>query len=449
MKDMQKMNMKNGALLGICVGAAALIAAACGTTENNTNPGPTASTTGLVTTTGVVPTGSTTGPAPVGPTGPTGGTTGPAPTSSATGGTGPTGPVAPPPSTCTNVDYEVGNDAFTTANLSGVRSVYGYGDDTTSLCKTAEDPVAPGAVCVEGNALDAGTEFTNWGAGIGLLLAETDEAGVVVAPWDATALGIVGMRFTVAGFEGTRPVRVGITQVNDPAITTPADNYEANGFLWGGSSPDSIANGVINIAFADFTLPSWSATNLERGLGADLPEGGDVLDPAKIHSVQLQVASDPGDDPEKYKFCVSGVEWLDAAGNPVTVTIPEPNDTGGDTSGDTGSGGDTSAPAGSGSGDTSAPASSGEDTSGPATLDFATQIQPIITAKCGSANAGCHMNARPPTLPSFGAGEPDATAAAAMKAAISPGAQPSMPPAGQTALTDDERALLIQWADSK
>lgn len=378
MKDMQKMNKKTGVLLGISIGASALIAAACSGDSKSNNPPvitqPTTTTSGTDTTAPPVPPGTDTATPPAPTT--------PAPTTPGT--VPPTTPPAAEPSACTSVDYEAGNDAFTSASLSGTRSVYGYGDNTTSLCKTADDPVAPGAVCVEGNAVPAGTDFATWGAGIGLLLAATDANGEVISAWDAAALNIAAVRFTAAGLEGTRKVRIGITQVDDPAITETSKNYGANGFLSGGTSAKPLIAGVNEIPLANFKLPSWAKTAIEEGLGAALPEGGDTLDPSKIHSMQLQVANNPNDDEEKYKFCISNLEWLDAAGNVVQVVVEDP---GVDTGSDTGAV-DSSAPAPSGSagGDSSAPP---DDTAEPVTF---ASVSAIFSAKCVTCHGGGAMN---------------------------------------------------------
>lgn len=443
MKDMQKMNNKTGVLLGFSVGAAALVAAAC-SSEPNTNtpitPQPTASTTGTTTTT--TPT----------TTSPTSNTVTPTSSSSTSTNTTTTAP-AEVPSECTETTYANGNIGNDNAAFSAVRSIYVYGDGVTSAC--TDDTTTVGTVCVEGNAVasdggDAATsdDYKNWGAGIGLQLAETDGDGVLVAAWDATTAGaapITQLRFTVSNLTASRPLRVQISNIDDPAITTAADNYQANGFMYGGSATTKAKEGVNTIPLTDFELPDWAVTNIERGLGTALPEGGEILDPTKIHSLQFQIANNPKDDPEMYKFCLSQVEWLDAAGNVVAVTVVEPpgdtgSDTGSDTSGAVSGGSDTSAPAGSsGGGDSSAPAdSSGADT-GAAAVDYATDVQPLFTANCTSCHSGGALNLTT---------EPNAQQAAEIVTLIKSTDANTRMPKGMPALEAGEIATIEAWANS-
>lgn len=438
MKNMQKMNTTKGALLGLSVGAAALIAAACSGDKTNTTTVPGATTTAP--TAVVPPVGATT-------TGPVGATTGPvgATTSGATGATttGATGAVPPPVSTCTTVDA-FDNDAIATAAFPGVAAYYGYGDGKTSLCPTAA--TVANTLCIEGNAVSSKGETNDYeffGAGVGLQMA-----GSATAAWDAAAVGVVGVKFTTSGVAG-RKVRVQMSQINDPADATK--EYDKNSFVWGGSKYSSKelkagGDGEQTLLFAEVGLPEWSATAL--GLEEDA-----LIDPTKIASLAFQVVNGPADDTEIYTFCISNLQWIDAAGAPVAVVPPE---TGTDTGGT-----DTGASAGSGTGtdtgvsggsDTSAPATSasgGSDTSAPAAIDFTADIQPIFTAKC--AATGCHAAARGMgmSFPSLAAGEPDAAAAAEIKTWINGGGEVPMPPSTSTQLTDDEKAAIIAWADSK
>lgn len=436
MKNMQKMNTRTGVLLGMSVGAA-LLAAACGEkAENNTPITPATPSTVApvtpVTTPPVTPTTPSVTP-PVTPTTP--GTT------TDTGATTTTPAVEM--STCTTTTYADGNVGNDNANFSATRSIYVYGDGTTSAC--TDDATTVGTLCVEGNATDAMTDYKNWGAGIGLQLAETDTAGAVVTPWNATALGITQLRFTASNLAG-RKLRVQISRVDDPAITDSTLNYQANGFLWGGSTPKTAADGVNTIDLTLFKLPSWAKDKIEMGLGSALPDGADVLDPSALHSLQFQVASDPGDATEKYSFCLSQVEWLDAAGAVVPVTVTETGSTG-DTGGssDTGavdtSGGSDTAPVSSGGSDTSAPATSGEDTGGGA------EVYAIFQAKCAQGGT-CHGDAGAQTN-KYGSATLATSQAAAdgNKATVATRvAAGTMPPAGATALTQEEKDAVAAWA---
>lgn len=438
MKDMQKMNTRTGVLLGISVGAAALLAAACGEKANNSNTPITPAQPTTVTPSTTVPSVTP----PVTPTTP--GVTPPVtPPTGSTTDTGATTPPAAEMSTCTTTTYADGNVGNDNANFSATRSIYVYGDGTTSAC--TDDATTVGTLCVEGNATDAMSDYKNWGAGIGLQLAETDSTGAVVMPWNAAALGITQLRFTASNLAG-RKLRVQISRVDDPAIADAANNYQSNGFLWGGSSPKTAADGVNTIDLTLFKLPSWAKEKIETGLGAALADGADVLEASALHSLQFQVASDPGDATEKYSFCLSGVEWLDAAGAVVPVTVTETGSTGETGGSDTGavdtasSGGSDSAPVSSAGSDSSAPVSSGEDTGG------AVDVYPIFQAKC--AGGACHGDGGP--QPNKYGSATLATAQAAVdgnKVTVSGRvAAGTMPPAGATALTQEEKDAVAAWA---
>lgn len=59
--------------------------------------------------------------------------------------------------------------------------------------------------------------YGNWGAGLGFRLAPEDTDGTLIAPFDASAAGIVGV--LPRGFsEANLDLRVGITQVSTPEV---------------------------------------------------------------------------------------------------------------------------------------------------------------------------------------------------------------------------------------
>lgn len=440
MKDMQKMNKKTGVLLGISVGAAGLVAAACSSEPSSNTPiTPTASTTTTVPT--PPPSTPPTSPSVTPPT--PGSVTPTTPTT-----TGSTTAPTTPMSTCTSVDYAADNNDLASADFPGVVAYYGYGDMMTSLCSgTATTPSGPGKLCVEGNAVSskgADNDYQYYGAGVGLqMVVATD--GVADAPWDATAAGVVSVRFTASELAG-RKVRVQMSQANDPA--DPTKVYQDNSFLWGGTkyaSKELAAgdDGVITIPLAEFALPEWSADTL--GLEADL-----ALDPTKIYALSFQIANNPSDDTELYSFCIANLEWLDAAGAPVDVMAPDPTSTGGDTGSDTGAAasGDSSAPApsGSASGDSSAPAdSSGADTG--AAVNFQADVQPIFTASCTAA--ACHDGDAPARGINLTSAEPNATLADEILRAVKreQGIDP-MPPPPAAALGAEQIATIEAWVNS-
>lgn len=406
-------------LLALSAGAAAIIVAACSDDSGNQQSvAPVGSSSGGITTTdtNVAPTSL----APVGPTGsvapsPTGtGATGTGATSTSTGATGTSAPACPaPPSPLPEV------------TLGGV---YQYGDPATTRNFTQP---TPNVLCMEGIAQPAGENYENWGAGIGLQVAPD-----TTTPYNATAAGITGVQFDVTDWLG-RPVRVQMSQINDPAITDADANFENNAFVYGGSSPRATkANATLKIQFTDFKLPSWT----------NIPEANQgPLDGSKLHSLQVQIANEPSDEEAPYKYCITNVQWLDSCGQAIaTSTLPAPGPDSTDSSGDTGSGSSDTTSAGSdstsGSSDTGSDSSGSDDSSSGSVLSYTADVQPILQSKCGSCH-GTGGSAGPGKLWYGDGAEP--TNVASIASHVSDG---SMPPVGSPALSADEKATILEWA---
>lgn len=214
-------------------------------------------------------------------------------------------------SACTNTDYPSQGLSNEYTGFPAARGIYVFGDNVTTACT---NDTKPGMLCVEGNATGAGEDYANWGVGVGLQLAPVDDQGVTIAPWNATELGIVALRFTLTNIEG-RPVQIQVAQTDDASITTQEYNYQFNPFIWGGSSPRALTEGVTTLELTQFRLPSWGQAKIETGLGGAI--ASTILDGSKLHSVMFQAASETDDPTQKYSFCLSEVAWLDAAGYPV------------------------------------------------------------------------------------------------------------------------------------
>lgn len=395
--------------------------------------------TPTVTPTGTVgPTGSNT-VGPVGATGP--GASGPG----ATGGTAGVDPAptcAAPPATPAPVP---------------INAVYGFSDETTTYEIT--EP-SPGTLCLTGTAVDSNDGddmYGNWGAGLGLQVGTDDDTG-----YDAAMLGIAGVQFELSMVEG-RPVRVQMTLANIPEITTPAENFGSNAYGWGTTPKNITMNGPAVVPFDEFKLPSWSM----------IPAAykGD-LDATRLNALQVQIANNPGDAEEPYSFCVSNMEWINACGEVVATstlaapttdttdtTDPDPMGDGGAVDmtdgmeGDAGGMDTTVAPeddAGTGGGDTTGDETTGTDPV--EMLEFATDVHPILTAKCGQ----CH-GAMPNGKPAFAVDDATAAETVALANAANikdritraPGAEGHMPLMTAPDLTAEEEATLVEWVDSQ
>ncbi len=217
-------------------------------------------------------------------------------------------------SSCKSTSYDEQNRDNSLTDFDGVRTIYAYGDDTTSAC--LDDNTYPGTLCVEGNGTDSGADFALWGVGVGFQLAEVERVDGVwraVAPWNAAERGIVALQFKASNLSG-RALRVQLTEVNDPAISDPSLNYESNGFLSGGSAPKETIAGTNIIPLTEFELAEWTQERIASGLGVPLADSDIRIDPTRLHSLQFQAVNQPGDVVERYSFCISDVGWLDSEG---------------------------------------------------------------------------------------------------------------------------------------
>jgi hypothetical protein len=207
------------------------------------------------------------------------------------------------------------------AGVPGSIASYAYGDTVSTRCIEA---AATNNLCLFGVGADSnnGTDmYANWGSGIGIQLADANEDGTVNAPWDAGALGVDGVQFTLTGITAAAPVRLGIVLVSTDLIP-----YQDQGFVWGeDSANDFTMDGTYTVPFAEMFLPSWTAYLTDEDALADATLLN--FDASNIHSLQFQVVTTPGES-RPYDFCVSNITWMSGA-TPVDVPVPTGDGAGG------------------------------------------------------------------------------------------------------------------------
>src|SRR5690606_26873664 len=71
-------------------------------------------------------------------------------------------------------------------------------------------------------------------------------------------------------------------------------------------------SGTYEVRFEDFHLPPWTQVPDEHQR---------PLDAARLHTLHLLVANNPDDLYDFFRFCVWDVQWVDACGNPVDVSV--------------------------------------------------------------------------------------------------------------------------------
>lgn len=212
-----------------------------------------------------------------------------------------------PDAACTSVgDESVDGEAV---GFDGVGSVYNYGDGTTTACLESAEPRV---ICMYGYAADAGPDYVNWGAALGMQLTTEDPDGIV-SPMNATALGIASVEFTVSGLGSWPTIRPQLTMVDDPNVPAGDPNYENNPFVFGGGIGLELrADGSYELSLSTFEQPVWSQLDVD---GDGFP---DRADPSRLHAFGFQVVTQPGFASD-YRFCVSDLRWLDSAGNVVLI----------------------------------------------------------------------------------------------------------------------------------
>lgn len=203
-----------------------------------------------------------------------------------------------------NAPNEAGCGAFT--SIARPRDVEIFTDGETSA--ELERQSASGW-CVRGKASSAGFDGALWGAGSRVMLTSPDDGGPS-APFDASAQGIVGVRFQLSA--SGRAVQVRLTEVNDLNISRDANNFEQNAFVWGGTNATELTRfDTYEVEFDAFTLPARTFVPLEFMR---------PLDRTRLHSLQFIVANEPNGPSSDYTFCISQVEWLNACGESVELT---------------------------------------------------------------------------------------------------------------------------------
>lgn len=186
--------------------------------------------------------------------------------------------------------------------------LYSFSDGVTSLDLQASS--GQSQWCAYGVATSSGTDYAQWGAGVGALVGQQDGSGLSL-PFDAAARGIVGVRFFIE-MKG-RPVRVMLTEVDSPEILNSAENFRYNAFVLGGTSPNQLdVPGSYELRFEDFSLPEWTLVPEEFRR---------PFDPSRLDSLQFLVPNEPNDATEPYAFCVTAIEWVDACGTALETSV--------------------------------------------------------------------------------------------------------------------------------
>jgi hypothetical protein len=152
----------------------------------------------------------------------------------------------------------------------------------------------PGKLCMSGT-VDSGANGAGWGAILAVGLVDIDATGTLIAPFDASALGVSQVRFTVEDppLQGVLPQ---VVQITNAACTQISSSCLAS-FSLDAAVTDP---GTVTARLTDFTQPDATHANTS-------------LDQTLITSLQFYVPTLPG-MAVPYDFCLRDLAFLGAAG---------------------------------------------------------------------------------------------------------------------------------------
>ncbi|HEX5099526.1 MAG TPA: hypothetical protein VFV94_08510 [Polyangiaceae bacterium] len=214
--------------------------------------------------------------------------------------------------TCSNTDKSIVPIDSTgwvdrSCNACGIQGAfYWYGDDVTkttlmcngAACAANSPPYQMGApgpgMCISGTASGM---TTDWGAGIGLSLNDSGDAGgmtPVKSAYNATAAAcgnVTGFDITLTGNTGGMPVRVGFATTGDGSTISP--------FIPVGDPAGTSLklSGTDQIVITKAVIPAdWMKTDPSPP------------DPAAIYDLQIQVAADQAVAGTPFNLCVTEIK---------------------------------------------------------------------------------------------------------------------------------------------
>jgi len=178
------------------------------------------------------------------------------------------------------------NGYIDSSNTGNVHGYWYTSHDTGSSTILPASFASQGSnICVVGNAGQFSNGGSNWGSAVGFNANQAAGTGTIPGPWNATAQGIAGFRFTLSGNQVPSSIQVNVK-------------------VWGSNNAYCAKlNGVIGgnsqvITFGSITQDCF--TN-----GGSHP----VVDATNIESIQFQISSVLA-GVTAFDFCVGSVQLL-------------------------------------------------------------------------------------------------------------------------------------------
>jgi len=160
---------------------------------------------------------------------------------------------------------------------------YPYGDGT-SCTPDPETVCATGSCCISGATVDPGTDFTNWGCGLGFELNSSGGDNAIKAAYTGAAKCF---DIELTGSSGLNPVRIGFTQaVDTDGQITPFVEIPPFTDGWTGQ-----------LCFTDAECPDWAveAGTCTKKVGSE----------GTPHDLQIQISAVDAASASEFNVCVS------------------------------------------------------------------------------------------------------------------------------------------------
>ncbi len=166
-------------------------------------------------------------------------------------------------------------------------------DGTAGGTSTGVVTYTPGKYCMSGS-VDSGPNDAGWGSILVLSLTDKDDTGKLVAPFDAAAVGLKQVRFTLEGPppQGVLPQALQITSADCTQLPDCLATFSL--------AAPVLDSGTVTAQLTDFTQAGGSQSNTS-------------LDQTLMMGIQFYVPPLPGMT-TPYDFCVRDLALLDADG---------------------------------------------------------------------------------------------------------------------------------------
>jgi len=185
----------------------------------------------------------------------------------------------------------------------GALTIAGSG---TTVCVLQE---SRSRICFHGTTAEP-ADGSEGGGGVALIFSGLQFG--VGPPFDAAALGAVGIRFGIYGIVDFE-FRPSFTMLDDPNVADDGSNFEANPFV-SSVRPEINTRGTFELRFDELAQPQWSQLDLD---GDGTFDRDTPFDPSNIKAFQVLMVPERGSE-YYFEFCLADVAWFDEERRPIS-----------------------------------------------------------------------------------------------------------------------------------